>query len=54
METHLKLHATQLKHKHTLYMILMDTQIRNMKATIVNKNEDINVIISDPNITPEK
>ena len=60
MDTHLKLHETQLKQ-------LIETQThplhdlnayinppRNMKATIFHNNEHINIIISKPVITTEE
>ena len=60
MNTHLKLHASQLKQLiqtrthplHDLNAYLNPP--RNMKATIFHNNEHINIIISKPAITPEK
>ena len=60
MDTHLKLHATQLKQltqsqKHPFHGL--DAYLnppRNMKATIFHNNEHTNIIISKPNITPEE
>ena len=60
MDTHLKFHATQLKQLtqtqthplHNLNAYLNPP--RNMKATIFHNNEHINIIISKPDITPEK
>ena len=60
MDTHIKLHGTQLKqltqtqthplHDLNAYLI----QPRNMKATIFYNNEHTNIIISKPEITPEE
>ena len=46
----------QLKHKHTLYMILMHAQIHpeTRKPQSVINNEHINIIISEPDITTEE
>ena len=60
MDTHLKLHTTQLKQlTHTQTHPLHDLNAysdppRNMKATIFHNNEYTNIIISDPNVTIEK
>ena len=60
MDTHLKLHATQLKQLtqtqthllHNLNAYLNPS--RNMKSTIFDNNEHTNVIILKPDITPEE
>ena len=60
MDTHLKLHATQLKQPtltqtHPLYELnAYSDPPRNMKVTIFHNNEHTNIIISDPNITTEE
>ena len=60
MDTHLKLHATQLKQltrtkTHLLYDLNEYTDLpRNIKATISYNNEYTNIIISEPDITPEE
>ena len=60
MDTHLKLHATQLKqltqtHTHPLHDLnTYSDPPRNIKATIFNNNERTNIIISQPDITPEE
>ena len=60
IDTHLKLHATQLKQPieiktHPLHDLnAYSDPPRNMKATIFHNNEHSNTIISEPNITPEK
>ena len=60
MDTHLKLHATQLKQlaqaqTHPLHDLnaYLDPS-RNMKATIIHNNEHTNIIISKPNLTSEE
>ena len=60
MDTHFKLHATQLKHltqtqTHPLhdFNAYLDRS-RNMKATSFYNNENTNIIISDPNITSDE
>ena len=60
MDTHIKLHATQLKQltqtqAHSSYDLntYLDPP-RNMKATISYNNKYINIIISKLDITPEK
>ena len=59
MDTHLKLHATQLKQltqtqTHPLHDLNASLNPpRNMKATIFQNNEHTN-IISEPDITPEE
>ena len=60
MDTHLKLHATQLKqltqtqthslHDRNAYLNLP----RNMKVTIFHNNEHANIIISKPDRTTEE
>ena len=60
MNTHLKLHATQLKQLtqaqthplHDLNAYLNPP--RNMKATIFYYNEHFNIVISKPDIKPEE
>ena len=60
MDIHLKLHATQLKQPsqtqthplHDLNTYLNPS--RNMEAAIFHNNEHTNIIISEPDITPEK
>ena len=60
MVTYLKLHATQLKQlTQTQARPLRDLSAysnppRNMKATITHNNEIINIIVSEPDITPEE
>ena len=60
MDTHLKLHATQLKQltqtqTHSLHDLNAYLNLpRNMKATIFHNNEHTNIIISKPDITSEK
>ena len=60
MDTHLKLHATQLKQMtqtqtHPLHDLnAYSDPPRNMKATIFYNNEHTNIIISKLNIKPEK
>ena len=60
MDTHLKLHATQLKQlTQTQTHPLNDLNAyinppRNMKATIFYNNEHTNIIISKPDITSEE
>ena len=54
MDTHLKLHATQLKHKHTFYIHVLNAYSdppRNTKAT---NNEHTKIIISKQDTTTEK
>ena len=60
MDTHLKLHATQLKQvtqtqthpSHDLNAYINPP--RNMKATIFHNNGHTNIIISKLDITPEE
>ena len=60
MDTHLKLHATQLKQltqtqthsSHDLNAYLNPP--RNIKATIFHNNKHTNIIISKPDITPKE
>ena len=60
MDTHFKLHATQLKQLaqtqthllHNLSAYLNPP--RNMKSTIFDSNEHTNIIILKPDITPEE
>ena len=56
--THFKLHATKFKqltqHKHTLSNDAHSDSPGNIKATIFHNNNYTNIIISDPDITPEK
>ena len=60
MDTHLKLHATQLKHltqtqTHPLHDLNAYLNLpKNMKATIFYNNEHTNIIISKPDIAPEE
>ena len=60
MDTHLKLHATQLKRltrtqTHPLHALNACSDLpRNMKATIFHNNEHTNIIISDPHLTIEE
>ena len=60
MDTHLKLHATQLKQlTQTKTHPLHDLNIylnppKNMKATIFHNNEHTNIIISKPDMTSEE
>ena len=60
MDTHLKLYATQLKQlTQTQIYPLHDLNVylnspRNMKATIFHNNEQITIIISKSDITPEE
>ena len=60
MATQLKLHATELKQltqtqTHPLHDLNAYSDLsRNMKATIFHNNKHTNIIISDPNITPEE
>ena len=61
MNTHLKLHATQLKQLNQIQTHPLHSDLnaylnlpRNMKATIFHNNEHTNIIISKPDITPEK
>ena len=60
MDTHLKLHATQLKQltqtkTHLLHDLNEYSDLpRNIKATISYNNEYTNIIISEPDITPEE
>ena len=60
MDTHLKLHATQLKQlnqtqTHPLHDLNeYSDPPRKMKATIFHNNEHTNIIISKSDITPEK
>ena len=60
IDTHLKLHATQLKQltqiqTHPLHDLNAYSDLpTNMKATIFHSNEHFNIIISDLNITPEE
>ena len=59
-DTHLKLHATQLKQltqtqTHSLHDLnAYPDPIRNIKATIFHNNEQTNIIISESDIPPEK
>ena len=62
MDTHLKLYATQLKqltqthtHTHPLHDLNAYLNLpRNKKATVFHNNEHTNIIISEPDITPEE
>ena len=60
MGTHLKLHATQLKQltqtkTHPLHDFnAYSHPPRNMKSTIFHNNDHTNIIILDPDITPEE
>ena len=60
MDTHLKLHAAQLKQltqTHTHYLCILNPHSnppRNMKATLFHNNENTNIIILDPDITHKK
>ena len=60
IDTHLKLHATQLKQltqiqTHPLHDLNAYSDLpTNMKATIFHNNKHTNIIISEPDITPEK
>ena len=60
MDIYLKLHATQLKQLnqapiHTLHDLnAYSDPPGNMKATILHNNEQTNIIISEPDITPEE
>ena len=61
IDTHLKLHATQLKQlaqtqTHPLHNLnAYSDLLTNMKATIFHSTmSTFNIIISDPNITPEE
>ena len=59
MDTHLKLHATQLEQliqtqTHTLYNLNAYSNLpKNMKTTIFHNNEHTNIINSELDITPE-
>ena len=60
MDTHIKLHLTQLKQltqtqTHPLHGLhaYSDPQ-KNMKATIFHNNDQTNIVIADPDITTEK
>ena len=60
MNTHLKLHTTQLKQltqtqTHPLHPLnAYSDPPRNMKATIFHNNEHTNIIIAEPDVTPEE
>ena len=60
MDTHLILHATQLKQltqtkTHSLNVLNTYSDCpRNMKATIFHNNEHVKITISKPAMTPEK
>ena len=60
MDTHLKLHATQLKQliqtqTHPLHDLNAYLNLpKNMKVTIFYNNEHTNIIISKPDITSEE
>ena len=58
MDTHLKFHVTQLKQltqTHSLHDVnAYSDSPRSMKATIFHNNEQTNIIIAEPDITPEE
>ena len=58
MDTHFKLHPTQLKQMtqtHSLHDLNTYLNLpRNMKAIIFHDNEHTNIIISKPDVTPEE
>ena len=58
MDIHLKFHATQLKQltqTHPLHDLNAHSDLpRNMKAIIFHNNQHTNIIISEPDTTPEE
>ena len=60
MDIHLKLHATQFNQltqtqTHPLHVLnTYSDSPRNMKASIFHSNEHTNIIISEPDVTPEE